>query len=177
MVEPLRLLQQQKTKNFTNINANYTLPQTTTNMHIRVGWKWSSSRIQVCSPKIGCKSQKQAFFRVTTFFCIALILPNLQKTCFLFQWDFSKTQKLDDPKYWISHMQNNGLELTIMIWPTKKLSKYCSPRYNKKNGKIWPSKPNHHILPLFCLYLGLRYSDNFFVGNFMIVSSSPSFCI
>ena len=88
-------------------------------MCTRVGWKWSSSRIQLCSPKIGCKSQKQALFSPTTFFCIALILPNSQKTCFLFQWDFSTTQKLNDPKYWISHMKNNGLEHTVTEWPQK----------------------------------------------------------
>ena len=146
-------------------------------LFIRVGWKWSSCKIQLCSPKIGCKSQKQALFSIKTFFCIASILPNSQKTSFLFQWDFSKTQKLNGPKYWVSYMQNNGLELTITTWARTKLSDYCGPRYLQKTVKMWPLRPNCHILPLFCLYLRLRNSDNFFVDHVVTVSSSLLFCI
>ena len=74
-------------------------------------------------------------------------------------------------------MQNNGLELTVTTWPTKKLSKFRSLRYWQKSGKIWQFGLDGHILTVFCKYLRLQYSDNFFVCYVVTVSSTPLFCI
>ena len=65
------------------------------------------------------------------------ITPPKSKNWFFFQWDFLKTQKLNCRKYQVSHMQNDGLELTVTTRPSKKLSDHHSLRYEQKSGKPW----------------------------------------